>query len=258
MKTLPQIVLVGCLLVGWTTPKAFSQERHRLYTKTDPADKGGIKGVIDSPQKPILEILAMPPEEPRFVYEGKITGSDKRGFLFESLPMAVYDLFVIYDDSFYEGLELHPKKSTLTPEDLKKIHYIITESEPYFLKKIIHRVEGTTGRGNVSRCVCTFLRDRKSTGTASHRQGFEYMEDQSGKGWRRTFKLIWLKDVGPGWQVVQARDLYPVWVPMPPKNALPKHHYSENLSHIRVTTEMKDLGSIRIDDGKNTPAPKPD
>ena len=219
MKRYHPALLVGCLVLGWILPSAFSQERHRLYTATNPADMGGIKGTIANPYKPILQILAIPPEEPRFVYEGKVTGSNKQGFLFESLPMAIYDLLVVYEDDFYEGLELHPQTNTLTKADLEKIEYIISESQPYFPRKIIHRVAGTTGRGHVARCLCTFLRDKKSTGTSSHRKGLEYMVDQSTLGWRRTFKLIWLKDVGPGWQVVQARDLYPVWTV--PEHALP-------------------------------------
>lgn len=252
MTRLHHILLIGCLILGWTMPAARSQERHRLYTATDPADRGGIKGVIASPHKPILQILAMPPDEPRFVYEGKVTGADKQGFLFESLPMDLYDLFVIYENEFYEGLELHPEQNTLTPDDLKKIDSIITESQPYFTKKIIHRIEGTTGRGNVARCVVTYLRDKASTGTTSHREGLEYMVDQSKLGWRRTFKLVWLKDVGPGWQVVQTRDLYPVWTT--PKNALPQHHYSETLERIRVTNSIRDLGVISIDVAKDSPA----
>ena len=256
MTPLRHALLVGLSLLGGAVAVVSAEkqnlERHRLYTETDPTDKGGIKGVIASPRKPILQILAMPPEEPRFVYQGKITGTDKREFVFESLPMAVYDLFVVYDDDFFEGLELHPKENTLTTEDAEKIRYIITESEPYFTKKIIHRLEGTTGRGNFARCVVTYLRDKASTGTSSHREGFEYMTDQSKMGWRRTFKLVWLKDVGPGWQVVNVRDLYPVWTS--PAHAQPKHHYSESLSHVRVTDKIKDIGSISIDIAAAKPA----
>ena len=247
--------LISFLLLVCATAFAAGEnlERHRLYTETNPSDQGGIKGTIATPHKPILQILAMPPDEPRFVYQGKITGNDKQGFLFESLPMAVYDLFVIYEEEFYEGLELHPKQNSLTSDDQKKITTIITDSQPYFTKKIIHRIEGTTGQGNVARCVVTYLRDKASTGTTSHREGLEYMVDQSKMGWRRTFKLVWLKDVGPGWQVVQTRDLYPVWTT--PQLALPKHHYSEPLSHIRVTDSIKDLGAISIDVAKDKPAP---
>ncbi len=255
MKRFFCILLIGALSLAGVMPATLAQEHHRLYTEINPADEGGIKGVIANPHKPILQILAIPPEEPRFVYKGKVTGNDKQGFLFESLPMAVYDLIVIYEDEFYEGFELHPKASTLTTEDVKKINHIITESQPFFTKKIIHRVEGTTGRGNVSRCVVTFLRDKASTGTSSHRAGLEYMVNQKGLGWRRTFKLIWLKDVGPGWQVVQARDLYPIWVKT--GSPLPQHRYSEKLSRIRVTDSIKDLGTISMDAGKDSSVAKP-
>ena len=61
---------------------------------------------------------------------------------------------------------------------------------------------------------------------------------------RRTFKLVILKDVGPGWQVTRARDLYPVWVKS--KNALPQHHFSEKLSQIRVADEIKDIGTLSL------------
>ena len=238
-------------------PVALSQERHRLYTETNPADQGGIRGTIATPHKPILQILAMPPDEPRFVYQGKVTGNDQQGFLFESLPMALYDLFVIYADEFYEGLELHPKKNTLTADDVKKIDSIISESQPYFTKKIVQRIEGTTGRGNVARCVYTFLRDKESqNGPASSDNNHGPMTAEQKLSWRRTFKLIWLRDVGPGWQVVQTRDLYPVWTA--PKNALPQHHYNEKLARIRVTDSIKDLGQVSIDVQNDNPAQKRD
>ena len=41
----------------------------------------------------------------------------------------------------------------------------------------------------------------------------EHFEGKSSRpDFRRTFKLVLLKDVGPGWQIARARDLYPVWV----------------------------------------------
>ncbi|MEI6515644.1 MAG: hypothetical protein WCO77_06680 [bacterium] len=214
-------VLLCAALMGLA---AGAQERHRLYTKPDPAATGGLKGVIKSPNMPIVEILAMPPDEPRFVYEGKLTGPNNQGFLFEGLPMARYNLFVIYDNEFYEGLELSREKDTLTKEDRDKILYIVDASDPFFPNKVMHRMAGTTGRSNLARCVVTMYRDRGAL--------------------RRTFKLIWLKDVGPGWQVVQKRDLYPINAK--PNNMNPKHHYSAVLSKIRVTSEIKDLGELDL------------
>ena len=203
---------------------ATAQERHRLYTRTEATDTGGIKGTIAAPAKSIVEVLAMPPDEPRYVYEGKVTGPNNQGFLFENLPMARYNLFVIYENEFYEGLELTREKDTLTKTDREKIDFIVNASDPFFNKKVIHRMAGTTGRGNLARCVVTEYRDKGPM--------------------RRTFKLIWLKDVGPGWQVVQKRDLYPINAD--PARMTPTHHFSESLSGIRVTDQIKDLGEMDL------------
>jgi hypothetical protein len=61
---------------------------------------------------------------------------------------------------------------------------------------------------------------------------------------RRTFKLVILKDVGPGWQIVRARDLYPVWTR--PEFAKPAHHFSNTLSGIRVADSIKNLGELDL------------
>ena len=219
-----RIATVALLLTAATAQAASS----RLYTKPDPSAKGGIKGRMASPATPIAQILAIPPDEPRLVYEGAVSGTDRREFLFSGLPMRKYDLVVIYEGSFYEGLNLHRDENTLTRDDKRKIEEIVQASEPFFTKKVIHRVEGTTGRGNFARCICTFLRDRM---------------DDTGKGQRRTFKLMMLKDVGPGWQVVRARDLYPLYVDA--AHALPGHRYSKALGGIRVADYIKDLGDVR-------------
>lgn len=213
-----------------------AMERRRLYTSPDPDSTGGITGKIINPGMPILEILAMPPDHPELVYEGKVIGESRQGFLFENLPTSKYDLFVIYENEFYEGLELSFVPDTLTDKDRKSIDYIVKASDPFFNKKIIHRVEGTTGRGNFARCVVTQYRDGPGTVTA-------YYEAMKGEN-RRTFKLIWLKDVGVGWQVVQKRDLYPVTAAM--NLMTPTHHFSKVLSRIRVTDTVKDLGEISL------------
>jgi len=201
-----------------------------LYTKSDPSATGGIQGSIASPGLPIEQVLALPADEPRFVYKGKVTGSNRRSFLFEGLPMRKYDLIVIYKDRFYEGLRLHREPNTLTKEDRKKVKNIVNASEPYFKKKFIHRLEGTTGRGNTARAICTFVRDTSSA--EGHRE------------FRRTFKLLLFKDVGPGWQVTRARDLYPV--SYEPGAPLPRHNYAAKLGGVRVTRSIKDLGEIKL------------
>ena len=204
-------------------------ERDRLYSDPDPASPGGIKGQILRPAKTVRQVLAIPTDEPRLVYEATLSDEGNRAFAFTGLPMRKYDLVVIYDDEFYEGLVLCREGDTLTAEDRTKIEATIQKAEPYFTRRITHRMEGTTGRGNLSRALCTFLRDRAST---------------NGEDYRRTFRLFVLKDVGPGWQVVRSRDLYPIWTK--PNHATPAHHFDEQLSQIRVTDQVKDLGSITL------------
>ncbi len=236
MKRIAGVGLLLLTLSAWAAEK----ERGRLYTAPDLSASGGIAGRIIKPELPILQILAMPPDEPRFVYEGQISGTSRREFAFGNLPMAKYDLFVIYENEFFEGLQLSFEPDTLTDKDRQSITQIVNESDPFFNKKTVHRIAGTTGRGNFARCVVTQYRDGPGTVTADY-------EPLKGQG-RRTFKLIWLKDVGVGWQVVQKRDLYPVTVDLRLLN--PIHHYSDLLSNIRVTDQVKNLGDIDMSNDK--------
>jgi hypothetical protein len=218
-------LLAVLLLVGGTA----LAERDRLYSEPDPSSTGGIRGQVARPERALRQVLAIPSDEPRLVYEGTRSGPGEREFSFSGLPMRKYDLIFVFDDDFYEGLELVREEDTLTDEDRAKIKATIDKAEPYFTRRIIHRVQGTTGRGNMARAICTFLRDRAST---------------NGSDYRRTFRLYILKDVGPGWQVVRSRDLYPIWTA--PVHATPKHHFDPKLSQIRVTDSVKDLGTITL------------
>jgi hypothetical protein len=233
-------VIAPALLIAAPVTDENIKERTRLYTPTDPSATGGIKGRIANPAKPIEEILAMPPDEPKHVYKGQISGADKQSFFFGNLPMAKYNLFIIYEDEFYEGVQLSREPDTLTLKDREGIKKIVMASDPFFNKKVIHRMEGTTGRGNFARCLVTQSRDQSAPGKVVLGEGFG--KDMPKHLGRRTYKLIWLKDVGVGWQVVQKRDLYPVTVPL--KELNPKQNYSEKLSNIRVTNKIKDLGEI--------------
>lgn len=237
MKRSVNQILCAALMLSSALSAMGAKERSRLYTATDPASSGGIQGTIVNPARPIVQVLAMPPDEPRFVYEGTVTGANRQGFLFNNLPMAKYDLFIIYENEFYEGLQLSFDPDTLTAKDRKSISDIVNASDPFFNKKVIHRIAGTTGRGNFARCVVTQYRDGPGTVKSDD------TKLEAGFG-RRTFKLIWLKDVGVGWQVVQKRDLYPVTVTL--KLLTPDHHYSDQLSKIRVTSSVKNLGEVDL------------
>ena len=148
--------------------------------------------------------------------------------------MRKYDLILIQDRHFFEGLQLMRGDSTLTATDKEKVNASIQKSEPFFPKKFIHRLEGVTGRGNECRAICTYLRDKPSEHTFSANRA----------GHRRTFKLVMLKDVGPGWQIVRSRDLFPIWAT--DANKLPTHHFEKSLSRIRVADKVKDIGEIRL------------
>ena len=211
-------------------------ERSRLYKKADPANSGGLQGTVSQPAGPIEQILAINTEDVEQVFEGVIGGPKRTQFQFTGLPTGKYDLMVTYASEFYEGLKLNSEPSTLTPDDQSKIDVSIQRSEPFFLQKTVHRLEGTTGRGQNARAICTFLRkgDKESSGVSAEGHG----------SFRRTFKLVLFKDVGPGWQITRARDLYPVWVKR--EAAAPKHHFSAALSQKRVADQLKDLGSLDL------------
>lgn len=211
---------------------ANADRAHRnLYTQPDSAATGGITGRIERPSAPILQILAIPSVRPEKVYRGDVTGSDRRSFRFTGLPMDRYDLVVFYNDNVYEGLRLQRGEGTLTAKDRQQIEEIIQRSEPFFDIKVIHRMDGETGRGNKARAFCTFARSRR-------------MESA---GLRRTHKLVMLQQVGPGWQIARTRDLYPIDVDMDDTARLrPAHHYSPELGSIRVTGSIRDVGSLSL------------
>jgi len=222
MKNGQRHLVTMCCTVWMATVSASAQSAF-LYTKPDPSAPGGMQGRVVQPQLPIRQILAIPPSSPEKVYEGQVDEGDRRSFRFAGLPMGRYDLFVIYDDRFYEGIQLMRGEDTLTDTDRAQIAEILERSEPFFSVKIIHRLEGTTGRGNEARAVCTFGRERI----------------------RRTYKLVLLRQVGPGWQVQRTRELLPIEIgPSEPVES--RHHFSPLLSGIRITDRVVDLGELAL------------
>ncbi len=233
------LAIVFLCSAAWAEEKKSSDKPEagdRLYTAPDPAAGGGIEGRVARPSRPIEAVLALPFSDPARVYFGEITGKDGRSFRFAGLPMDRYGLIVIYDDAMYEGLTLHWDESTLTADDLKGINDTIQRCDPFFSHKIIHRLEGTTGRGGGARAICTFYRDALAEA---------YLFEER-FGYRRTFKLIVLQQVGPGWQIARARDLYPVWIT--PDRQTVKYVYKEALSGVRVTDSRKNIGDLMLED----------
>ena len=232
------LLLLGLLCAPMGRTEA--PEHIRLYTEPDPEAKGGITGRITDPEEEILRILAIPPDAPKLVYRGTLSGTKNTTFTFTGLPMRKYDLIVIYENKFFEGLQLNRGQDTLTEKDREQIHATIQKSEPYFPYKKVHRLEGTTGQGNTARAICTYLRAEKSEALFAQEADGTWTKDQP----RRTFKIVVFKQVGPGWQITRARDLYPIWTTRTSMN--PKHFPHKKLSRVRVTDHVKDLGPIEL------------
>ena len=207
-----------------------------LYTDPDLSLGGGIKGEIVTPTNFVLGIFALTPHEPKFVYKAVLSGTDNRLFEFNGLPSAKYDLFIAYESEVFEGLTLSRFKDTLTDADRKSIQFIVNKSDPFFEKKVIHRVCGTTGRKKgVARAIVSMIRLGPVTDMAGHSYSGAH---------KRNYKMFYLEDVGPGYQVARTRDVLMKFVE--PGKEIPKWNYRHYLSSIRVTDKIKDLGKIDL------------
>jgi hypothetical protein len=206
-----------------------------LYTPPDPSATGGIRGAVTASDKPLVSAYAMPPDLPGSVYKGTVSGTGKREFSFKGLPAGKYDLLLVFEDVFYEGLTLVRKVDDLTAEDRGSIEAIVAKTEPYYGTKKIHRVAGQGGKNGAARCICTFFRAKESVGFID---GVVYPEH------RRSLKLVLLEEVGPGWQVVKTREIHTVMVK--PGTGMQDHFYRKVLGGIRVIDKVKDLGDIDL------------
>jgi len=227
-----------CLCVLTAANGQVSRSRY-LYTAPDPSARGGIRGTVAGPGEPLSGVFALPPDEPRFVYKADLTDSGRRSFAFTGLPVAKYDLVVVFENAFYEGLRLDRGESgTLTAEDRRRIGEIIEGSEPFFNRKVLHRLQGVTGRmEGRARAICTFVRTKGALG---------FLDGKMYPDHRRSLKLVLLEDVGPGWQVVKTREIYVTQIPPDSGRDVIRHVYTPVLTGIRVVDKVKDLGELTL------------
>ena len=152
--------------------------------------------------------------------------------------MAKYDLVIIYDNNFWEGLSLNRAEDTLTPKDRSSITTTVMKSEPYFNEKKIHRLSGTTGRAGKGRLIYQEVRTLPVT-----LQSGEIRADIQ----TRSLRLGLVEDIGSvGWTITEVRQVLRQEVlPTDFRGFLP-HHYSEKLSSIRVVDSEKDLGQLQL------------
>lgn len=233
LARLPLALLLAGAAVGGTYTD--TEQSSRLYTKPDPAATGGIRLHIASRPGAPSGVFAVSQLDQTKVYRAGVSGADAS---FTGLPVGKYDLVVVYDDAFFEGLTLHRAESTLTAGDEKLIEQIIKASVPFFDTKTVHRLAGQTGKDGIAACVLQDLRTRPVT-----LQDYSVRSDIQ----IRSLKLARLAFVGaPGWQLVATREIMRVEVgPDMQKGVLP-HRYVEALKGIRVADAVKDLGDVHL------------
>ena len=214
-------------------PHSGTRQSGRLYTAPDPNAPGGIRAIVDRPTRPMRAVFAMNTHDMAKVYRGKVI-EDGHGLLFEHLPIAKYDLMVLYENIFYEGFQLVRGRSTLTREDERSIRDILYASIPFFDTKRLHRAGGQTGDGGRARSVLQEMRKGKTLMQSAETLGLRI----------RSLKLCLLEDVGPAWQLLNTREIVRQEVGPEDHQDLLSHKYSEPLQGIRVTRSIKDLGRI--------------
>ncbi len=238
-------LLRGMILCFWLAAVAgviagqYTQTRQstRLYTAPDPAAGGGMHARLIDSSKPILHVFAIPNDNSLHVYQGTIS-ADGFEFNFKGLPVAKYDLMVVFPDQFVEGLTLAMDPDTLTDKDRQFIKAIIMKSIPFFDTKRIHRCIGTTGTRGKARCVLQEVRTRPIT----DQMAVVHSDIQV-----RSIKLALLEDAGSaGWQLVQTREIIRTEVAPGDKKGLLRHMFTPVLNGIRITDDIKDLGNIKL------------
>jgi len=215
-----------------------TKQSTRLYTKPNPALDNGFKGGVTKPRKPIKQIFASATADYKRLYKGKVIGQDKQHFVFEGLPIGKYDLVILYDNTFYEGLTLNREQpNTLNKSSKASIKKIINESTPFFNKKRIHRIKGKKSQYR-ARCVFQEVRTRPITlQSAATRRDIQV----------RSIKVGLLKDTGVGWALMETREIVrQEVVKATDHTGLLKHVYNPALGSIRTIGKMKNLGTIDL------------
>ena len=260
---------------GNMSPYSKTQVSGNLYSKPDMYAGGGIRGIVEGNPSEVLGVIAMPQKFPNVssmddveggtsaknarninkdmtnqVYLAKLDANN--AFSLYGLPPGKYDLFVLCENSFYEGLLLSREEHTLAEPDIKSIKAKVTESNPFFNVKNQHRIEGQSGTFGRARVleqeVRTLPVTLQSAEVLSHIQ-------------IRSIKLCLMESVGTSklgthWEMKKTREITRQEVGPPDvKGPLPGY-FCKALQGIRVSTSVKDIGTVTLT--SDTPSvPKP-
>ena len=211
-----------------------TQQSTRLYSPTDPSAGGGIHLKVGGDRE-LQAAFALQAFETKYVYAGEVRG---REVSFTGLPPAKYDLLLLFEDGFAEGIRLSRDADSLTAADRKSIEAAVNRSVQFFDTKVIHRCEGATGREGKASLVLQEMRTKPVTlQDASVRSDIQI----------RSLKVVGLEDVGAtGWQLLVTREIVRTEVAGGERRGVLKHQYLPALGAIRVTDQVKDLGEIQV------------
>ncbi|MGI6495137.1 MAG: hypothetical protein ACOX5G_03455 [Kiritimatiellia bacterium] len=218
---------------GALSPYTGTQQSSQLYTPKDPQATGGLRGKIA--QGEVLGVFAIPQDKWRSVYLAWL--GDDGTFAFQGLPAGKYDLAVLFENRFVEGLALLRRESTLTAKDRKSIQAKIEASNAFFNEKRVERCEGITGHAGQARALLQELRSRPVT-----LQSAEVRADIQ----IRSIKIVLAEDVNLGWTIQNTREIVRQEIgPGDTMGMLPVRH-ADSLRGIRVLDTVKDLGELDL------------
>lgn len=250
---------------GNMSPYSKTHVSINLYSKTDPEATGGIKGSIEKAPSEVLGVIAMPQKFPTVssledidggmaaknarnvnkdmtnqVYLASL-GSDNT-FSFTGLPPGKYDLFVLCENCFYEGLLLSREEQTLNASDTTSIKAKITESNPFFNVKNQYRIEGQSGAYGKARVIEQEVRTLPVT-----LQSAEVLTHIQ----IRSIKLCLMESVGTSklgthWEMKKTREITRQEVGPPDTKGVIPGFFSKSLQGIRVSIAVKDIGVITL------------
>lgn len=250
---------------GNMSPYSKTKVGINLYAKTDPSAGGGLRGMIAGNPSEVLGVLAMPQKFPNISALADVEGGAatknarninkdmtnqvylaalgaNNAFSFYGLPPGKYDLFVLCENCFYEGLLLSREVNTLTESDVRAIKAKVTESNPFFNVKNQHRIEGQSGSFGKARVLEQEVRTLPVT-----LQSAEVLKHIQ----IRSIKLCLMESVGTSklgthWEMKKTREITRQEMGPPDTKGLIPGYFCKSLQGIRVATSVKDLGTLTL------------
>lgn len=200
-----------------------------LYTQPRATDSGGLR-VRLAEASPSAVLAAAFGRRKHNLFRAKLEKQGKE-LVFEHLPTDVYDLIVVADGVFFEGIRLvrQPDADALAV-DRTAIDEEIRKIEGFFDRKLVHRLEI---EGEAAATVLQQWREKKAV-------------QQSGavvQGSIHSVDLIWFAKPKKGWQLLKRRQLYRDELALRGPLA---HYHKPPLGNIRVIGSVKELGPLEL------------